>query len=63
MSSHPAYQPYPWPVRFRKIRPDIDLAYMDVGAGPKTVVMLHGLGSYSPAWSRTIEGLKARRVG
>lgn len=58
MSMHPPYQPYPWPVRFRKIRPDIDLAYMDVGNGPKTVVMLHGLGSYSPAWTRTIEGLK-----
>ncbi len=31
---------------------------MDVGTGPKTVIMLHGLGSYSPAWSRTIDGLK-----
>ncbi|MCF8236996.1 MAG: alpha/beta hydrolase [Saprospiraceae bacterium] len=58
MSTHPDYQAYPWPVRFRKIRPDIDLAYMDVGTGPKTVIMLHGLGSYSPAWSKTIEGLQ-----
>lgn len=58
MSSHPDYQDYPWPVRIRKIRPDIDLAYMDVGTGPKTMIMLHGLGSYSPAWSRTIMGLK-----
>ena len=58
MSDHPSYNPYTWPVRYCKIRSDIDVAYMDVGQGPKTILMVHGLGSYSPAWSKTIRELQ-----
>jgi pimeloyl-ACP methyl ester carboxylesterase len=57
MITTPAYQPYPYPVHFYRVREDIELAYMDVGEGPHTLLMIHGLGSYAPAWTRTIEGL------
>ncbi len=31
-----------------------DIAYTDMGSGDKTVVMIHGLGSYLRAWERNI---------
>ena len=34
------------------------LAYTDEGKGEKTLVFIHGLGSYSQAWIRNIEELK-----
>lgn len=58
MAKHPAYAPYPWPVRFRQVRPGMEIAYMDEGQGDATLLMIHGLGSYAPAWRRTIEGLQ-----
>ena len=36
---------------------DIDgttLAYVDVGEGPQTLVLIHGLGSYMPAWKHNL---------
>lgn len=33
------------------------IAYADMGSGHKTIVFIHGLGSYSPAWSRNINEL------
>ncbi len=35
------------------------LAYVDVGEGPQTLVLIHGLGSYIPAWSQNIDALAA----
>ncbi|HKL02743.1 MAG TPA: alpha/beta hydrolase [Cryomorphaceae bacterium] len=48
---------YPYPVSKQKIDSAITMAYMDVGSGAETIVFIHGLGSYAPAWKRTIEGL------
>ena len=33
------------------------IAYHDVGKGERTLVLIHGLGSYMPAWSRNVEAL------
>ncbi|MCA1764514.1 MAG: alpha/beta fold hydrolase [Flavobacteriales bacterium] len=49
---------YPYPVSKQKIDSAITIAYMDVGTGEETIVFIHGLGSYAPAWKRTIDGLK-----
>lgn len=35
------------------------LAYTDEGKGDKTIIFVHGLGSYSQAWIRNIEVLKS----
>ncbi len=34
-----------------------EIAYHDVGQGERTLVLVHGLGSYMPAWSRNVEAL------
>ncbi|MCF7822601.1 MAG: alpha/beta fold hydrolase [Candidatus Marinimicrobia bacterium] len=42
---------------------NIDLAYIDQGEGPETILMIHGLGSYARAWTKNIEVLaKTHRV-
>lgn len=40
-------------------RNDYQLAYTDEGKGEKTLIFIHGLGSYSQAWIRNIESLKS----
>lgn len=49
---------YPYPVKKQAISNNIEVAYMDQGAG-QVIVFIHGLGSYAPAWQRTMEGLKS----
>ena len=41
-----------------KLSNDIELAYYDTGKGSKTIVFIHGLGSYMKAWMKNIEVLK-----
>ena len=36
-----------------------ELAYVDMGEGPQTLVLIHGLGSYMPAWSNNLAPLAA----
>jgi pimeloyl-ACP methyl ester carboxylesterase len=36
-----------------------EIAYTDVGKGEHTLVLIHGLGSYLPAWNENIEALAA----
>ena len=36
-----------------------DIAYTDEGKGEKTIVFIHGLGSYLQAWIRNVDELKA----
>lgn len=48
---------YPFPVKKAAISNGIEIAYMDEGAGSQTIIFIHGLGSYAPAWKKTIEGL------
>jgi pimeloyl-ACP methyl ester carboxylesterase len=49
---------YPYQVNKIKLDNDITIGYMDEGNG-SPIVFIHGLGSYSPAWKKTIEGLKS----
>jgi pimeloyl-ACP methyl ester carboxylesterase len=49
---------YPYPVQRIKLRQSIEIAYTDEGQGATTLLMIHGLGSYLPAWRKNIEGLK-----
>src|SRR5690554_685179 len=48
---------YPYDVQKVEISNGIEIAYMDEGQGSETIIMIHGLGSYAPAWKKTIEGL------
>lgn len=50
---------YPFPVSKISLSNDIEMAYMDVGSGNETILFIHGLGSYSPAWKKNIEELKS----
>jgi pimeloyl-ACP methyl ester carboxylesterase len=36
-----------------------DIAYTDEGSGSQTIIFIHGLGSYSQAWVKNIDGLKS----
>ena len=36
-----------------------DIAYTDDGKGKETIIFIHGLGSYSQAWIKNVESLKA----
>ncbi len=36
------------------------IAYTDQGTGSKTIIFIHGLGSYSPAWERNISELSKK---
>lgn len=51
--------PYPFAVKKVSVNPDVEIAYADEGSGPETIIFIHGLGSYLPAWKKNIEVLKA----
>ena len=38
----------------------VELAYVDEGTGEQTIIFVHGLGSYLPAWQKNVEGLRDR---
>jgi pimeloyl-ACP methyl ester carboxylesterase len=47
-----------YPVETRMVNIDgIEVAYSDSGHGERTLLLIHGLGSYLPVWSRNIETL------
>jgi len=48
----------PYPVSYIELDNDIKLAYTDAGSGEQTIIFIHGLGSYLPAWNKNIEVLK-----
>lgn len=49
---------YPYPVQ-KVVLPDgPEIAYIDEGKGPYTLVMVHGLGSYLPVYAKLVEHLK-----
>lgn len=50
---------YGMPVKYIKILDEIDLAYSDQGSGNQTIIFVHGLASYIPAWKKNIEDLKS----
>lgn len=49
---------YPFDVHYADVSDSIRLAYVDEGAGPETLVFIHGLGSNLQAWQKTIAGLR-----
>lgn len=51
---------YAYDVHYINLPGDIRLAYMDEGKGSETILMIHGLGSYSQAWKKNIVDLSSR---
>lgn len=49
---------YPYPVKKATLPDGVEIAYMDEGQGP-VLLMIHGLGSYGPAWKKNMEVLKS----
>ncbi|MCB0654286.1 MAG: alpha/beta hydrolase [Saprospiraceae bacterium] len=49
---------YPYPTKKIHLGKTVRIAYVDEGKGDYTLLMIHGLGSYLPAWQKNIEGLK-----
>jgi pimeloyl-ACP methyl ester carboxylesterase len=48
---------YPFPTPKAELPDDIEIAYFDEGKGAQTLIFVHGLGSYAPAWKKNIEAL------
>jgi pimeloyl-ACP methyl ester carboxylesterase len=48
---------YDYPVKYAELNDGIRLAYIDEGKGSETILMIHGLGSYLPAWKKNISEL------
>ncbi len=49
---------YPYQTKFAHLGDSIQLAYVDEGSGDPTLIFIHGLGSYLPAWKKNIDSLK-----
>ncbi|WP_160328142.1 alpha/beta fold hydrolase [Solirubrum puertoriconensis] len=49
--------PYSWPERTVKLADSLEVAYVDAGKGPTTLLFIHGLSSYVRAWERSIPEL------
>lgn len=48
---------YPFEVKKVKLPDGPEIAYVDQGQGPQTIIFIHGLGSYLPAWKKNVEAL------
>ncbi len=48
---------YPYPVKMTHLPGQVSVAYIDEGAGPQTLVFLHGLGSYLKGWTKNVAEL------
>jgi len=48
---------YGMEVRYQQLDNDIRIAYSDSGSGAQTILFIHGLASYIPAWKKNIAGL------
>ena len=49
---------YNYDSKFISLNNDIELSYIEEGSGNETVLFIHGLGSYIPAWNKNLESLK-----
>jgi pimeloyl-ACP methyl ester carboxylesterase len=49
---------YPYQVKKVQLSDEIVIAYADEGKGDQTIIFIHGLGSYMPAWKKNISVLK-----
>lgn len=48
---------YRYPAKKVKLANSTTIAYTDQGKGTETLILIHGLGSYLPAWNKNIEDL------
>ena len=48
---------YGYDVQYAQLSPTLRIAYTDAGQG-STLILIHGLGSYMPAWNRNIAELR-----
>ena len=55
-----AHTSYPYAIEKTEIDQGIEIAYMDQGEGPYTLLFIHGLGSYAPAWNKNIRDLSEK---
>jgi pimeloyl-ACP methyl ester carboxylesterase len=49
---------YPFEVKRQLLSSGAEVAYVDEGGGSQTLILVHGLGSYIPAWKRNIMELR-----
>lgn len=49
---------YPYVVHQVELPNQVTLAYADEGTGKNTLVFIHGLGSYLPAWKKVVDDLR-----
>ncbi len=50
---------YGLPTQTVTIKDDIKIAYSDQGKGSETILFIHGLASYIPAWKNNVSALQA----
>ncbi len=50
--------PYHYPVKYHDVDDSTQVAYIDEGQGGKTLLFIHGLATYLPAWHTSIEAFK-----
>ena len=50
---------YKFPTKKVALSSGQSVAYVDEGKGSETIIFIHGLGSYLPAWEKNIESLKS----
>lgn len=48
---------YDYNVKYADLEDGLQIAYIDEGAGDKVIIMIHGLGSYIPAWRHNVSEL------
>jgi pimeloyl-ACP methyl ester carboxylesterase len=51
-------KPYAFETHYTTLNDSIEIAYVDEGAGEKTLLFIHGLATYLPSWQKNIEVLK-----
>lgn len=49
---------YPYTTHYSKIADDTTIAYIDEGAGDRTLLFVHGMANYAMAWKKNIDSLK-----
>lgn len=49
---------YGMPVKYAHLSNDIEMAYSESGSGRQTILFVHGLASYIPAWKKNVAMLK-----
>lgn len=52
-------KPYKFKTHYLKID-SLEIAYVDEGAGDKTILLIHGLATYLPSWDKLIDNLKTK---